>query len=413
MMSQPSVTCALLSNNRAEWPAQHALACPGFTFVTLAAAAMGVCEAPNPFGLPEGGAADVVLLTGSWERWLRERHADRAAQIMEAIEHRCTAIVGLEPGDDLGLSLSPQSVERMAVVIKPQGLYRDRDLYNYEVGPVYAGALWTEKLRPRRSHYPADHLDKLRLSVPCYVTMLPGVRAEERSRQRGAARTTNRDMSPAERVARNVADHALTHAVMRAPLQARRSAVHCVVSLTHVQRLQTMAALEGLPGHQGIVSVPTLVGGTEYGLDPPVHVMDELRVAADRYRYPQVGRMRFLMDLCRHDVAIAPTGYGEITFRHGEAWMAGAALVCQDLSHVETMFPLEDGRNVRFCKPDLSDLRAAVDELLHERETRLGIAREGRRLMIDWVSNWRAYLHQGFGVHLREALGRGPQVGCV
>jgi hypothetical protein len=51
-------------------------------------------------------------------------------------------------------------------------------------------------------------------------------------------------------------------------------------------------------------------------------------------------------------LAVAPTGHGELTYRHGEALMRGAALVCQDLGHVEMMFLFRDRENVAFCRPD-------------------------------------------------------------
>ena len=50
------------------------------------------------------------------------------------------------------------------------------------------------------------------------------------------------------------------------------------------------------------------------------------------------------------------TGYGEVCYRMAEAWSNRRVLVCQDLSHVRTLFPFENRRNVIYCRPDLSDL---------------------------------------------------------
>jgi hypothetical protein len=83
-----------------------------------------------------------------------------------------------------------------------------------------------------------------------------------------------------------------------------------------------------------------------------------------------VSRLRYLLELRLHQVAVAPTGYGELTYRHGEALMIGAALVCQDLSHVEMMFPFADRENVAFCRPDLSDLRSTVEGLVRDEDQR-------------------------------------------
>jgi hypothetical protein len=48
----------------------------------------------------------------------------------------------------------------------------------------------------------------------------------------------------------------------------------------------------------------------------------------------------------------------------GEALVTGAALVCQDLSHMETMLPVREPRERRVLPPRPSDLRSTVAELL-------------------------------------------------
>jgi len=118
-----------------------------------------------------------------------------------------------------------------------------------------------------------------------------------------------------------------------------------------------------------------------------------------------MSRTRFMLDLSRHKVGVAPTGFGELGQRHAAVMRAGAALVCQDLSHVEMMFPIEHGRNARFCRPDLSDLRAAVDELLGDRDLRRSIAHEGRRSLLEWSAHWKQHLDAGVRRPLSEAIG--------
>src|SRR6202022_3392316 len=103
----------------------------------------------------------------------------------------------------------------------------------------------------------------------------------------------------------------------------------------------------------------------------------------------RVGRVRYIQDMCRHRVVVAPTGYGELGQRHAWALRTGAALVCQDLSHVEMMFPLRDCENVGFCRHDLSDLRNLVGGLLDDDVLRCRIAHEGRRSFAAWARQWR------------------------
>jgi hypothetical protein len=116
------------------------------------------------------------------------------------------------------------------------------------------------------------------------------------------------------------------------------------------------------------------------------------------------GRLRYLLELRLHEVAVATTGHGEFTYRHGEALETGAALARQDLSHVEITFAFADRENVASCRPDLSDLRSSVEELLCDGDQRQRIAREGRRTYTAWASRWREHLYNGIERRVREAL---------
>jgi hypothetical protein len=115
-------------------------------------------------------------------------------------------------------------------------------------------------------------------------------------------------------------------------------------------------------------------------------------------------RLDYLRDLCRHRVVVAPTGYGELGQRHAWALRTGGALVCQDLNHVETMFPFRNGENVVFCRHDLADLRPTVEWLLADEDARRRIAREGRRSFNAWSGSWRAHMDAGITFHVRQAL---------
>jgi len=136
----------------------------------------------------------------------------------------------------------------------------------------------------------------------------------------------------------------------------------------------------------------------------PDDAAGELAASASRFSRRRVGRFRFLLDLRRHRVGVAPTGYGELGNRHGAVMLSGAALVCQDLSHVEMMLPLKDGDNVVFCRPDLSDLRDRVNWLLSDDAVRIRIGRAGRRSYMDWAGGWRDHLREGIEAHIIEAV---------
>jgi hypothetical protein len=403
--------------------------------------AFDLLEKVNPFSLREDDRADVVLIESHWYRLAAARHPERIGEAMRNLERRADVLVGLD-ADQFALGFPPSALERLALVIRFDGVYRDRDLYNYFVGCRYPGANWTEKIRPRPSRYAAGELDKLRLSVPCFMKDLPVIRRAARARLSRAADPGGTSMSKRKRVGRDLGEALLFRAFGLAGSRGRPLEVNCVVGPTHSQRIEAVRVLEGFTGNHGIfiagvdreaeaVSEATGTAGAEDHNaasgddDSPEYYMEWIEassphlVAAKRKQWqtlltsakpfacPPVGRLRYLLELRLHQVAVAPTGHGELTYRHGEVLMTGAALVCQDLSHVEMMFPFDDRENVAFCRPDLSDLRATVEELLRDEDLRRRIAREGRRSYTAWAGRWRENLYDGIERHVREALGSG------
>jgi hypothetical protein len=165
-----------------------------------------------------------------------------------------------------------------------------------------------------------------------------------------------------------------------------------------------MRLLEGFSGKWGFSWIAEPFAGTKHGWTLTDEARDEVIAQAMPYMRPRMSRTRYLLEMCRHRVSVAPTGYGELTFRHGEAWRTGTALVCQDVSHAEMMFPLEDRENVAFCRPDLSDLPSKVRELLADEPLRRRIARQGRATFTAWAARWREHLYNGIEAHVRNAL---------
>ena len=397
-MDRRPIRCALLTNFRNDWASTATLACPDLEFVTLSRLVLGLADAPNPFGLPEDDRADVVLLTSYWHSWLTTRHPDKVDDVMRVLERSADAIVALDVADYFELGFGPRALDRVATVLKFQGVFRDHDLYNYDVGPWYPGAVWSEKVRPKKQRLRDADLEKIRLSVPCFIIDLPGMLRNARRYEFGAARTMGADMSRAQRCARNVAEEVLSAAVAVAPLRARPLDVHCLAAFTHVQRLEAIRHLDGFSGRRGIDGLPVTVAGTADGVN------DALDAEAAPFLSARQGRVRYVREMCRHRVVVAPTGYGELGQRHAWALRTGTALVCQDLRHVEMMFSFHHRENVVFCRHDLSDLRTVVRELLDDDALRLRIAREGRRSFAAWAGQWRAHLEAGIAAPIRETL---------
>ena len=91
--------------------------------------ALGVRDAPNPFGLHEDDQADVILLTSYWHNWLTTLHPDRVSDVMRVLAGSATAIVGLDGTDCFELGFGPRALSQLTTIIKFQGVFRDRDLY--------------------------------------------------------------------------------------------------------------------------------------------------------------------------------------------------------------------------------------------------------------------------------------------
>lgn len=53
---------------------------------------------------------------------------------------------------------------------------KDRDLYNWKVGADYPDANWTQKKSKKEIHYSIQDLDKVKLSFPCLVGVVPVIK---------------------------------------------------------------------------------------------------------------------------------------------------------------------------------------------------------------------------------------------
>src|SRR5262249_50261067 len=145
---------------------------------------------------PEDDRPDVILLAagGPTISWLPQDSAQ-----LRALE-RFGTVVGLDGMDWFELAFPPKIVERLALVIKGQGIFRDRELYNF-VGLPLGGPNRTGRLTGRRGVYGPAELDKLRLSLPCFAADLPPIRRRMRKREGGPGRSRKTRMSRPERMA--------------------------------------------------------------------------------------------------------------------------------------------------------------------------------------------------------------------
>jgi hypothetical protein len=386
-------TYAFLATHSNIWFHDVVASCPFYDCVTFSADTLGLSEAPNPFSLPLVERADVTLVDTRWFKWLQAWGDGTLDAVFRRLERASDAVVGVEAYDTFRLGAPPEMLDRCAGIVKAQGIYRDRALYNYDVGPYFPWRDWTGKTRPSRRRYSDAQLGRLHLSLPCFVGVDPAMRALFRS--------VRRDLSPFQARARSLAERVA--AGFEGTLNRRRDiAASCFVgAASHLQRIEAVEALTGgsRPGRFGITGVPEYVfGAKERGtiaLSAPERAALVKRLSDQGLMTPARPRLTMMRELRRVGTVVAPTGYGELTFRHAEAWRAGAALVCQDLSHAEIMYPLEDGVNVRYCRPDLSDLVATVESLAGDPAARRRVATAGEATWRSWTSDLNRLLQDG------------------
>ena len=333
---------------------------------------------------------DVVLVDVHWYKVAKRLGVLREA--WRRLERSADVIVGVDGFDTVRLGAPPDMVDRCEIVLKSPGLYRDLDLYNYEVGPYFARNDWSSKHYPSSRRYSSGQLAKLR-PVPYFVSLMPAIRRRVRARL---------DLAPGTRVLRGAGDllgNAVC-AVLRRSKTLPRQGVYFVGTLSHYQRLVAAELLAGarMPGTYGLTDVPDFVFGTPYQTSP---VPDDTkrtywaRIRSHRLSRPRRSRPGYLVAMQRHQCALAITGYGEVTHRHAEALALGVPLVSQDLSGVDAGFPFEHGRNVLFCRPDLSDL---VSTVRHAQSS------EGASVGEQGAVDWRAWARDPLALLARSIV---------
>lgn len=360
--------------------------------------------AVNPFDLPRIVKPDVVLVTPDWYQWLASQGADVEDRIFSRLRAACSIIIGLEGHDAFRLWMPPSGLDRVDLLIKGGGLYRDRELYNYEVGAHYPGANWTGKSKPSIRTYTTSQLDKLRLSLPCFLGINNHIRARVRRKMLR--------FPPIQRALRRMGDLLSEfETLILGPLIAPRETLHCLVSLTHIARLELLISLRraGVRGHHGVTSVTEYIGGTERLEEKASRAdLDTIHATLNEngLLHPPLNRYQFKRSLRRHKAVIAPNGYGELTLRHGDTWEQGRALICPDLSHVETMYPFKNETNVIYCRPDFSDVNSILSKIENGELDSALIGRRGQEDWNKWSSDINDLLSRGIMDHLNEALRR-------
>jgi hypothetical protein len=338
---------------------------------------------PNPYSLPVIERGQTVVVASNWLWAFAKEGRDPLRDVLVPLRRRFDRVVGLDHADPFQLDFPEPLMQDFDVVLKVNGIYRDRDLYNWLVGAPRPDGRWVERVDRRSTIYSPRSLDKLRLSVPCFLGTSRWFRQRTRHLY-GKSAVFRLAALAGDRVIEALPDTRLIRA---------RKTVHFAGSLTHVQRLTAARLLRtsGLTWEGGLTQVPTAVTGLRGNglclLSEDEREWLRSRIRSERLGYRPRNRLHYLAGMLECRTVLSVTGYGEICFRMAEAWAMRRVLVCQDLSHVETLFPLRAGQNVVYCRPDLQDLVDVLRDLEHDHRRSDQIAVAGHRMWSDWLGD--------------------------
>lgn len=397
---RPHLHCGLLALRHSGWFEDLLFACSGLSVSALDYRALGLSDTHNPYDLRLSDRVDVALVTPDWYGWLHTVHRSAIPTVFARLRRHAQTVVGYEGVDTFDLALPPEAIDHLDLVIKAQGLYHDRERYNLQSGPVYPAR--NRRVVGSQKRYESSHLDKLRLSVPCFLGVDHRIRAR--------VRKAKPDIGPWVARGRRLADLSLEITIALAQRTVPPSLlVHCVCTLTHVSRLDVMRVLRGqdVSGDHCVTEIPELVWGTDSLTQPIPKALSEewtQQLSALEMLCERQPRWRYRLRILAHRAVLAPTGYGELTFRQAEAWISGRALICPSLSFAQTMFPFKDRENVLFARPDWSDLPSLLSDLADDDALWTKIGTNGRRAWLMWRDNYDHLLRTGILDHLHEAL---------
>lgn len=380
------IKVALLTTQKNNWFYDTLFACKNITLYNLDSKPLGVNN-HNPYNLEFCDKPDVVCITVQWFKHL-QKEGKNSEKIFNDIRRNTNRIIGLNGVATFELDVSPLFLELVDIVLKPQGVFKDLELYNYKTGTIYKGGNWTTKTEARDNLYSPAMLEKLRLSVPCLIATCKQIRREARKKY----------STPFKNAMYYLGDDFLSFYENLLRLATRKAnSVHFIGALTHIQRYDLVRELKkhNLNGHYGITSVPSYI----YGTDNPREVADtsEIRkVLTDNgLLVPKENRFLYKQRMLKNFVSYAICGYGELSFRQAEAWEAEALVVSQNLSHVQSMYPFKENENIVYAKPDLSDILEVTNKVLDNRDEYEKIAKQGRQDWNNWKEDWDKHLYNG------------------
>ena len=338
----------------------------------------------NPFHLRPAQAPRAVLVT--WDLHYHLGQIGFRESFYREVQKLGLPVVGLENQDLFHLKFRPSDCARFDMILKAQGVYRDRELYNYKVGGRY-GHYWTEKHLPLETSYKTRDLEKLRVSFPVFVVRTHWLKKLRLS-------------------TRNLVNQLVV-------FNGRpRYTVCFLAAMNHVRRFDALKRMQdaGISFTGGLVNLgETAIAGYEeifHSNNSRLNrraLYDEI---AERGLWrKRVGGFGYQRRVLSSRACLAVAGHGELGVRHTDALENGRLLICQDLRHAEILYPFKPGENVLFCAHDLSDLGNILKDVdLDDRRKYRRIARCGYEDWSKWARDKQSILERGFWNHIHELV---------
>ncbi len=385
------VTAALISHRQGFWAYDTLLACKALELYSFQDADSLFSFDINPFQLRTNDQVDVIYIAShTWRGAFKTRLEEIKA--VRTLRKHCRHLILIDGWDSFDLSVSPFTIELFDLVLKTNGVYKDKDLYNWEVGCDYPGSQWVEKTTKKKYHYLPAHLDKVTLSFPCQVGVVPEVKRR--------LRKFNTSLTTLDQLIRNQSDSIFHHLIspLLRKLVRTKGTVFFLGDLGHQQRYDLLMLLKKnhVSGQYGVFRVLRQICGRPDWRNQPMPQAEYEEITSELKQHelilPKMNRLHYLSSIHQYKIALSPVGFGEMCFRHLEIMQMGKCGIIQDISHVDHYAPFIDGQNILFCKPDFRDLPNMIRQV---EAGEIDFNRIGRKALADALQ-WEATIDDIF-----------------
>jgi len=354
---------------------------------------------PNPHQLESISEADYIVVDTGIAIFLKREVLENDIQkIFSKIRTKSkNGLTGVEGADWFHLAQHPILYKELDVILKSGGVYKDRTQYNSYSGSCSTNRLWNKKNIVNPWQYDNEILDKINVSIPCFIAITPFFRRE--------LRKSSPLVSNTSRFIRNLQERVLHYYINKKNKSSKNYKYHFRGSITHLSRLELgelLNAIDAEGTYKLLFTSDEYMWGSKYERQKlSTSYKEELldRAKSVNIKGERISKWKLLNEMLSHGVILSPNGFGEICYRHAEAWELNRVLLCQDLSHVEMLFSIEHNKNAVFCKSDFSDIEKRLLDL-KDSNYRNSIALNGQKEWKKWIANPNKILYDGFEKYL-------------